>query len=292
VPSQYATIADAMVDCNTICIESSITEDLSLTNKTCKIYGLDTGITIIGKARIDNSTVLFNSIKLIGKKGLDGKNEIQIEYCPTPGNGGDGDTAVIINNSSITFDNCLVKGGNGGNAGLAYQGTVAMMPCKWGACGDGNLGLFTRNSKITIFQSEIAGGNPGGSTMSTCSTGTSIAAYLNTIIDTQKVVMGVVVLDGSSKIIPSGTTAVIGSLSGNKNILQRMHVLSSGAIKINAAEKYQSVEIYIYTIAGRLIYKSSTNNGSFFAPKLNRGIYMISFTIDNLLYNQKYISLK
>ena len=295
VPTQYSTVAEALQYGTDILVTANITENIVISYMNVSITGADTNITITGKARISTSTVTLGTVKLLGRKGSNGNSPNPgYTYCPTAGDGADGDTALIVTNSTIRIINSTIKGGGGGTAGASYYYLGDLMACDCGNGGDGGLGLAASNSIISVMQSKIRGGDFGpGAAAPYCdvlrgSQGIAINASQYTTIDTMQVTLGSVVLDPTSSIIPG--TAVVGPSSFPEKGLfnQPQKFLFPGVIVLNNSTGFT---VSIHTLSGRLVCQNTVSGNRWVIPKLNRGTYLIAVTAGREKYYGKFVNV-
>jgi hypothetical protein len=296
VPTQYSTVAQALQFGTDILVTANITENIVISSMTVSITGADTNITITGKSRISNSTVTLQTIKFLGRRGSNGISPNPgYTYCPTAGDGADGDTALIVTNSTIRIINSTIKGGGGGTAGASYYYLGDLMACDCGNGGNGGLGLAASNSIISVTQSKIRGGDFGpGAAAPYCdilrgSQGIAINASQYTTIDTMQVVFESVVLDPTSHIIP-GTSVVPSARKELK--IPSVRFLPSGAIMVNNFDNSTDLTVAVYSMAGRLIYTNALKGRISFVPRLDRGVYLVTITNGKQKVCGKFVKIK
>jgi hypothetical protein len=291
VPNQYFTVTEAIQHAKGALVTANLTEDIVLEGINFSIEGINRN-TITGKTKIINSIVSLKRLQFNGKTGRCGGSDgcmKQVGSCsgaPQAASGEAGDTALIVNNSTLTCDSCSVKGGSGGDGQIVWSGTLMnYTTCSKGMCGKGGVGIASQNSKVHLYQSDIYGGDGGG----TCSKGTAINGSINTTIDTSNVKLGTVTLDGTSKMIAGTTFAMPTSFEESEICLLSPKMFSSGIITLL---KNAYLSISIYTISGRLISFNVVNGNRFLIPSLNNGIYVIIVKTTNHIFNYKYFISK
>jgi hypothetical protein len=274
VPTQYATITEAVLHGSNILVTASRIENIAIANKCVTITGINDSISITGQATITNSIVTFKSIRLLGTAGTGGSSVLcswpNCSSCPSTINGTTGGNAITAYNSSIWILNSFIQGGKGGSNGFCKtcdeHGSCFNYP---GSSGSGGTGISAQGCTLSIAQSQLADAS--------ASSGASISASQKTIIDTQNTILGKVNLDSTSRFL-SGSTAI-----------HRFPLFAALAAKIpaeiSAAGRIRiyrgaTAAIAVYSLTGKLVYTKSATGPAMISPGLAKGIYVISLKVD------------
>ena len=298
VPGTYSTVSQALQNSKYILIDSSITQNISISNLNgVTLAGSSTSITVTGTMTISNSSVTLSSLNLIGLSGADGNSPSPGTLtCPTPGNGGNGSDALDATNSKLWLINSYIQGGQGAYGGVSTdKATPNGMPCACGTSGNGAQGLTAARCTVIVVSTQITGGNAGMQpdmlcpTISTGSAGFGVIATLYSVIEIQNANIGTISLDGSSVLISVPTTAITSRFIRPKSADLQVRFLTSGGIELNRPAAFT---VSLFSLSGRLVFsKSALGNGCTFS-KLNRGVYLVTVAADNKLFRGKFINVR
>jgi hypothetical protein len=253
VPDNYATINEALKYDSIIKVRGNLTQNVSVA-KNCMISSLDALVpgTIIGSFSISSSTVVFKNLVLLGVPGTAGSGGCGSQFypCPVAGNGTNGQIALAISKSDVTFVNCMVTGGAGGAGGAGSISPYCGMPCSCGKPGNGAAALQVSHSTVHVENGAIHGSTGGGLGWN-CTGNKGADGIAGNALDTSRVTINQATAD-SFFVDPTSSVTVILPTSATQLNVSKTSVLKNKFHKQIMIFK-PGVPILVYDALGRKV---------------------------------------
>jgi len=233
--------------------------------KTIKITG-KTGLCIQGPlpdiptkitkvVLIRNSSCVLELLSFVGIKGVDGNNNNSCRGVPAM-DGKDGLNAIIIDSSMVTVSGCKVKGGDGGNSGLSYQGA---MLCVCGSKGIPGSAIRAIHSTLSLINDSLISGYCAGTSIAGCFTnnctgiGYGQMGLTGSVITVESSRIDTLSLDATST-IGYGVKTIQGRIASSSAPVHSGRIVSISG-KVVVPDNFKTpYAVRVYNAKGRLVW--------------------------------------